>query len=394
MPAAPRTDSLWTRTFALLCLAEFLGYAQHFVLQPALPLYITQLGGSPFIVGIAIAANGVTSVVSRPIVGYWVDRWRATGMMIIGMIVQGLSIFFCFLPFNAAVIFANALRGIGWSSMAASGYTLLASSAPPERRGEASGYFGGVQSSATIVFPALSLWLLGAAFGGFYLVFSFATLLVLGGAATAWALARATAAQPRGANLAGGEPWWREIANVVDRPILAAASLIFALNMSLPCLSSFVVLYARELGVSHFGWYYVAVGITSALGRPLLGRLSDKLGAGRSLIIAFALETTALATMPLATNLTGLVMSGALWYTGAAIGGARIMALAIASAPAERRGRAMASYSTALPLSNGLGALISGIIVDAAGYKSMYSVAAALCSLGFILIWKQWPRLK
>lgn len=394
MPAAPKSNSLWTRTFTLLCVAEFLGYAQHFTLQPALPLYITHLGGTPFIVGIAIAANGVMSVLSRPIIGYWVDRWRATGMMMLGMIGQGLAIFFCFLPFNAAVIFANALRGVGWSGMAASGYTLLASAAPPQRRGEASGYFGGVQSSATIIFPAISLWILEASFGGFYAVFSFAIFLIFSGAAIAWALARATPTQARASSLDTSEPWWREIVNVVDRNILAAASLIFTLNMSLPCLSSFVVLYARHLGVSHFGWYYVAVGITSALGRPLLGRLSDKLGAGRSLIIAFALETIALLTMPLATNLVGLVISGSLWYTGAAIGGARIMAIAIASAPAERRGRAMASYSTALPLSNGLGALIAGSIVNWAGFRWMYIVAGVLCSFGFIVIWKQWKKLK
>ena len=394
MPATPRTDTIWTRAFALLCLAEFLGYAQHFTLQPALPLYITHLGGSPFIVGLVIAANGVTSVLSRPIIGYWVDRWSDTGMMILGMVGQGLAIFFCFLPFNAAVMLANGLRGIGWSSMAASGYTLLASAAPPARRGEASGYFGGVQSSATIIFPAISLWILDAAFSGFQVVFALAIFLVFSAAATAWALARATPARPRSANLDRSEPWWREIVNVVDRHILAAAALIFLLNMSLPCFSSFVVLYARHLGVSHFGWYYVAVGVTSALCRPLLGRLSDQLGAGPSLVIAFALETAALFSMPFASNLAGLVISGALWYTGAAIGGARTMALAIAQAPADRRGRAMASYSTALPLSNGIGALISGTIVDAAGYRAMYTVAGFLCSLGFLVIWKQWSKLK
>jgi len=40
----PKLESIWTRAFALLCLAEFLGYAQHFVLQPTFPLYITHLG--------------------------------------------------------------------------------------------------------------------------------------------------------------------------------------------------------------------------------------------------------------------------------------------------------------------------------------------------------------
>ena len=111
-------------------------------------------------------------------------------------------------------------------------------------------------------------------------------------------------------------------------------------------------------------------------------------------LIAFALESGALLLMPLATNLPGLVLCGALWYTGAAIGGARIMALAIAQAPAERRGRAMASYSTALPLSNGIGALISGIVVDWAGYRWMYTIAGILCASGFALIWKQWAKLK
>jgi len=389
-----RRDSLWTRGFTLLCVAEFLGYAQHFCLQPTLPLYITHLGGSPFIVGLVIAAFGITSVLSRPIIGYWIDRWSDTGMMILGMIGQALSIFFCLMPLNAAVIFSNALRGIGWSSMAAAGYTLLASAAPQERRGEASGYFGGVQSSATILFPAIALWILDAPAGGFRAVFFFAAILVAVGAAAAWALRSASPGRAHAPVISASEPWWREIINVVDRNILAAASLIFTLNLSLPCFSSFVVLYARQLGVSHFGWYYVVVGITSALGRPLLGRLSDQLGAGRSLVIAFAFETAALLLMPAANNLPGLVLCGALWYTGAAIGGARIMALAIAQAPAARRGRAMASYSTALPLSNGIGALISGSIVDWAGYRWMYTVAGALCAMGFIVIWKQWAKLK
>src|SRR5262245_38219774 len=111
MSSGAPPSSIWTRAFALLCLAEFLGYAQHFALQPALPLYITHLGGSPFIVGLVIAAFGVTSVISRPIIGYWVDRWSAGGMMTLGMIGQGLSILFCLIPFSAAVIFSNAQIG-------------------------------------------------------------------------------------------------------------------------------------------------------------------------------------------------------------------------------------------------------------------------------------------
>ena len=61
---------------------------------------------------------------------------------------------------------------------------------------------------------------------------------------------------------------------------------------------------------------------------------------------------------------------------GSAIGGARILALAMEQAPAERRGRAMASFSIAFPLSNGAGALLNGLVVDLAGYHWMYVTAA------------------
>jgi MFS family permease len=143
--------------------------------------------------------------------------------------------------------------------------------------------------------------------------------------------------------------------------------------MSLPCFSSFV-LYARGSG-HYFGWYYVAVDHQRTRGRSWAA--SD--GSRPLALIAFALAARALlCRWPQPT----WSLCGALWYTGAAIG-ARIMALAIAQAPAERRGRAMASYSTALPLSNGVGALISGIVVDWAGYRWMYTIAGLLCVSGF-----------
>ncbi len=98
--------------------------------------------------------------------------------------------------------------------------------------------------------------------------------------------------------------------------------------------------------------------------------------------------------MPFAANLGGLVICGALWFSGAAIGGARIMALAIEQAPVERRGRAMASFSTAFPLSNGTGALVNGIIVDLAGFRWMYVIAGLLCASGLALTAKYWSSLK
>ena len=389
-----RQGTIWTRGFSLLCLAEFLGYAQHFILQPTFPLYITQLGGSPFHVGLVIASFGVASVISRPVLGYWADRWSVTGVMILGLCLQTLSISLCFAPFVAALMLANGLRGIGWSGMNTGGYTLLATIAPVSRRGEASGFYGGVQSSATILFPAVALWIIEAPFGGFGATFLLAMSLVLLGAGAAIVLSRASPRAGRKPAAASPDPWWREILNVFDRHILLAATLMFTLHVSLPCFSSFVVLYARDLAIEHFGWYFVATGVTSMLARPLLGRLSDKIGAGRSLIVAYVMESIALLMMPFAGNLAGVMVGGSLFFMGSAIGGARILALAMEKAPVERRGRAMASFSVAFPLSNGAGAMLSGLVVDVAGYNWMYISAAVPCAIGLALTGKYWTSLK
>jgi MFS family permease len=389
-----RRESIWTRTFVLLCAVQFLGYAQHFVLQPTFPLYITHLGGSPIIVGLVIASFGVASVLSRPIIGYWADRWSETGVLILGLLGQALSISLCFIPSAGATMLANGLRGIGWSGMTTGGYTLLATSAPAERRGEASGYYGAVQSCATIIFPAVALWIIDAPFGGFYAVFVLAMALASAGALTGASLSRQVARAPRRRQSEQSESWWRDIVSVFDRDILLAATLLFTSHLSLPCLTSFAVLYARELGIGHFGWFFVVTGVTSVLARPLLGRVSDRIGCGRSLIAAFALESGALVILSYSGSLFGMMLSGALYFMGTAIGGARILALAMERAPVERRGRAMASFSVAFPLSNGLGALLNGLAVDLAGYSWMYMIAAAICACGLALTAKNWSLLK
>src|SRR4249920_2903869 len=188
--AAGKSQSLWTPTFALLCCAQFFGSAQHALLQPTCPLYITSLGGTPFKVGLVLACFAVTSVVFRPLIGGWADQWSEAGVSVCGLSLLAGAVMICFIPHAEATMFANALRGIGWAAMSAAGYSLLALSAPPQRRGEASGYYSGVQASGTILLPAVALWLIAAPFGGFRMVFLVAIALAAIGAAAAAVLKR------------------------------------------------------------------------------------------------------------------------------------------------------------------------------------------------------------
>lgn len=377
--------SIWTPAFALLCLAQFLGYAQHFILTPAFPLYITHLGGSPFVVGLVLASFAVTSVVFRPLIGHWVDRWNEAGVMVLGMLLQGVSTFLCYLPFVEASMLANGLRGVGWAGFNTGGYALLALSAPSERRGEASGYYSGVQSSATILFPAVALWLIDAPFGGFGVTFFAASALPLIGAAVGALLTRAARRPSHDTHFnelnsaqAAGKAFW-------DRAVLLPSALLFCVQLTIPAATSFLVLYAKEIGIGGVEWYFVVSGITSLIARPLLGRFSDKIGRGRSLAAGFACQVGAFLLLVWASGLTALVIAGIFYMLGAGVGGATTLALAMERASPEHRGRAMAMFSVAFPLSAGVGALLTGSAVELTGYSGMFLLAAGFAAAGLAL---------
>lgn len=385
---------LWTAVFALLCIVELLAYAQQAMLNPTVPLYITQLGGSPFVVGLTISSFAATSVIARPFVGYWSDRWSECGVLGFGLIILALSMLLCFFPFVVTVLVANALRGIGWAGVNAGGYALLARIAPESRRGEASGYYSGAQSTPTVLFPAVALWLLQAPFGGYYLVFTVMIALGLAGAAVCYLMARQIPSLGIHANQPpSAAPWWRQIITLSERGVLLPAALMFCNQLSFPAMTSFIVLYAREIGIDTIGSYFVVSGITSVLARPLLGRVSDRIGVGYSLVATFALQFLALILLVAASDLATILLAGVLYMLAMAIGGSATLIIAMKRATAARRGRFMASFSIAYPLGYGLGAFITGSAIDMLGYSWTYLLLAALGCSGLVLTMFNWRTL-
>lgn len=380
--AAEKSLPLWTPAFALLCGAQFFGSAQHALLQPTFPLYITALGGTPLQIGFVLACFAVTSVIFRPLIGGWADRWSEPRVLTCGLLLLSVAVFLCFVPLAEVTMFANALRGIGWAGLNAGGYSLLALSAPPARRGEASGYYSGVQASGTILLPAVALWLIDAPFGGFNAVFAVAVALAALGAGAGAVLYRHAPQPAHDRRAVPLGPWWREIWNVLDREIILASVLSFASHVTFPAMASFLVLYARDLRIENLGWFFVASGTTSLLARPVLGKVSDRIGRRRALIACFVFQAIALLSLAFAANLIGLIIPGMLYMIGLAMASATTLAIAMEQAKPERRGRAMATFSVALPLSNGVGALICGALIQSVGFFWTYLLTAGIAAGG------------
>ena len=389
---ANRAEPIWSRTFLFLCSTQLLGYSHNALLTPTLPLYITHLGGSAFIVGLTLAAFSVTSMLIRPAIGYWADTWSDVGVMALGSLLLGLSVLLCAIPLVETTMVANALRGIGWAGLNTGGYCLLATLAPHTRRGEAAGYYTGIQSASYIIFPSVALWLLDAPGGGFIPVILLSAAIAVLGSLLGFPV---RAGRPRASSPSRAVKTQQSLttSTFVDRGVLVATSLLLCFTLPIPASSGFVVLYAREMGIEHIGWYYVVGGSASLLARPLLGRISDQTGRARTIVVGLTLEILGLILLVMAHSLTALVIAGVFYSIGAAVGTATTMALAIDRADPQRRGVAMATFSISFPAGIGLGALVAGAVVELSGYRVMFATVAVLVSVGLVLAFLNWSLL-
>lgn len=366
---ASAQPALFTRTFAIVSAVGFLAFAHSQALTPIIPLYVVASGGDVALVGIVAGTFGVTSFALRPLVGRAVDEWSVRGVSVAGTAVLGIASLAYLIYHPALLLVTRAVHGLGWAAFNTAGFTLVAQVAPPERRGEASGYYSMWQGFATVVMPGVALWLL-AQFG-FSAVFVFSAALGLLSAATAFSLP-----ETHGAQRAGAAPGRRTL---FEGGALLAMVFEISFKITNPALQVFIPLYAVSLGIplEQLTYYYVAYGLTIVVGRSSFGRVSDRFGRGPAIVIAAVLAMIGIAFLVAAQGIGHFVIGGTLYQLGSSIATPAIMALAIDRSDPARRGSAMATYSMGFQIAFSAGSFLWGLAAARLGLPAMYMLVIA-----------------
>jgi predicted MFS family arabinose efflux permease len=129
----------------------------------------------------------------------------------------------------------------------------------------------------------------------------------------------------------------------------------------------------------------VAYGIGGLIGNDLGGRLTDRFGSRRPLVVALPVFTVVLATLPF-TLTTPVGAAAALFMIGIGF---------VVSSPIQTRLIELAPASSALVLSlnasaiylgAGLSGVVGGLVVDRLGLAALAPVAALISAGGLVLL--------
>lgn len=387
-PAASRVRGprLWpmaTGTFAI-------GFGSY-VMAGLVPSVSTELGVSVSQVGALVSVYGFTYAVSTPLLTLVVGRVPRRVLMTVALGLFALA--------TGGTAFATTYEQVavlrGLSAVAAGGFTptatvLAARLAPPGRRGRAvATVFGGLTTATVLGAPAGNL--LGPALGyrGVYALVAGLALVALASVLLLVRVPRAAGAPadvlPDGASDAPrpgtGPALPGLVAVVLVVSMLETASALMVQTYSSPLLTDLGGLTGALLSA-----VLLAYGVAGVAGNVVGGRLADRFGAARSIVLALGTSVLALLllTPATATAWTALAVF-ALWGFAAWAMNSPLQNVLLTLA--GRHGQlVVALNSSVISLGTGLGALVGGWVVAGPGYAVLGAAAAAVMLLAVVLV--------
>ena len=402
--------------FLILCLVVFaarLGYQM--ARAPVLPLFADELTANAWLIGLIIGASTITGVFLKFPAGALSDVLGRRRMLLLG------AAFFAFPPFLYLLVedpyTLLILRFVHGAATAI--FSPVASAAVAdlfqEGRGEKLGWFASANEIGSAFGPLIGGVILGSVVAGSMFASSFQVVYLIVGVLgvltfllALWlpigqpapvVVEEASASDSNAASSLPTPPtvsWWRQVRQgmwevVSNREILITSSVESAMFLGVGALLGFLPLYAKNilnLGDASLGILIWVPLVMAMVGKPVAGRISDRIGRKPVILVGLALCAVMLPLIPITTTFTGLLVEGAIFGLGMAIVTPSTTALVADLCKAGNYGSALGVFGTIWDVGEALGPILAGGIISTVGNQetaSAYLVAFSGVAVPLVL---------
>lgn len=393
LPATGDKDTLWSKDYIIVMLASTgLSFCNYFFFS-TLPIYALRLTGTAAYSGLMIGVYTFAALAIRPAAGILADKFGRTRLIIAGALICTLACgLYHFSTTLALLLCLRALHGIGFGVHSTVGGVIAADVIPKSRMAEGLGYFGLYGTLAAAVAPGIALAIIGTGGAGFRNLFILATgasllSMVLDCFITYErrnkTLERTTPAPdtqdtPTAANLPKtflGFEYAAFMPSLVSVLLYTATSSII----------SFLPLFALERHFGNVGLFFTINAAGLFLSRVLLGKITDRYGAGKVVVPGLLALALCFALMPFARSTAALLwLAFPMGLAQGAVGPA-LNALIFSRCSVQRRGTASAAYASSIDIGYSIGSVVFGLIAAKLGYYGVYFGATG-CSLAALIV--------
>ncbi len=374
---------LFTPRFFIMCGFTFTVFLSAFVLLPTAPFHILDLGGSPATAGLFLGFLTYASAFSAPVTGALADRLGKRAMLIAcSLALCGFGLAYAVVPGATSMLALALLHGVFWSGLLSASSAYMTDFIPESRRAEGIGYWGLSSVVALMVAPSFGLWLHRRGWTPLCLTVA---SLCLAMAAIAWTLPETAVAARRSRE--------RSLGALVEWRVLGVAFTLFLCSFGYGALTSFAALFARHEGITPTGLYFVCLAVSILAVRPVIGPLSDRVGARRVLPPCLLVTCAGLTVLALGSGRPAFVASALLFGLGFGSLHPVLATHVLRHVAPDRRGAAFGAILAAFDTGIGSGSIVAGVLVEHVSFRAAFGAAAVLSALATPYFLLAEPRL-
>lgn len=367
---AEHHETVWSKDFTLLWIANFLMAAGFYFLLPTMPVYaIKVMGANESQVGFVIGVYTLSAVAIRPFGGYALDSVGRRKVFLWSLALFALFMGSYYFATNLVfLLLLRLLHGFCWGVTTVGGSTIAADILPPQRRGEGIGYFGLTMTLAMALGPVIGLQLMGETNQYGRLFFTAMGLVVL-------AFIIANFIRYPQLPLTRRSISWDAF---IEKKVLPVSTVMFFSALVYGGIVSFITLFSKEIGIKNGGTFFLAYAAALSLVRPTSGKLLDRRGPAPVITVGFLCTAAGFILLSLSRELTGFLAAAVIIGAGNGMVWPSIQTMVINMVKPQRRGVANSTYFSALDLGIGLGSIFLGWLANRTSIGTMYFVSALI----------------
>jgi MFS family permease len=363
------------RAFLTLWSVAFLGYLSFQLLTASLPLYAVTLGADDTAIGLLSGVIALTSLLSRPWVGWWLDRGGTRwGMAAAGGFYAVTALGFLLSRSVTALVGLRIFTGLAIALSATTSLVLAIALAPVHRRGEALSLLSLANSLGQGVGPAIGI-VLAKRVGHIGL---FAACALLGAVASGLALTLRIAASVQATR--------PRISRVIHSGVLIPGLILAVFSLAFGVTFGLLAVHASRHGLANPGLAFVTLAGGQILAQTLLRRVSDRFGRRSTIGPGLLLVAAGMWTMAGATGLW-LLAGGFLFGIGLGIAVPTLYALGSDLVAPDEHGRAMGTLGVFLEIGIATGSIGGGVVGQAFGLTTTFVLAGLIALVAAVVQW-------
>lgn len=376
-------------TSVLLGLAVFVVGVDTYIVAAVLPAIADDLREPISSVGLAASAYALPVALLSPVFGPLSDRRGRRFALLLGLTIFAAAAVVCTIAPNLQVLLlARAINGVGSAILLPASFAAAGDLPDDAARGRALALLSSAFPLSNLL--GLPIGALATTLGGWRMPFALMVVLAvlaIGGVAVSSRISSATTSD-RGYAATFGRV-------LRDRRALAVMSVTLVWFAGAVGMFIYVGEFFHEtygIPTSQAGLAYLVVGIVGIVAARSSGRLIERIGARRTVLIGISVFGVSVLLLPLTTTALPLSLAVlATWAFGTWFGVPGMQTI-VAGLSSTARGTMLAFNGSALNLGGVIGPAISGRIIETAGFvpAGAWSAFLALCAV--VIAWRVLPR--